>query len=192
MQRNILILSLILILVAVATWVMDDPSMRATDPELMPLSARGNIAPDAPLQQLNGHRTNLRSFAGRPIILHFWATWCAPCVVEFPQLLQLAQQRPGDTIVTISVDADSRKVAAFFEKALVQAKLKAVPDNFILALDPEKTLAQDIFQTVRLPETILIDTDLRMADKIAGPVRDWRAPAMVIQLDALRGRSPDN
>ena len=186
MHRNIILLGLILAVVTITTFVMDYRGQSMSVPESVPLQARGNIAPDAPLQRLDGSRTHLRDYAGRPIILHFWATWCPPCVVEFPQLIQLAQQRSEITIVAVSVDADTDKLAAFLKKARDQAKLTSLPANFIVAQDPDKVLAQDIFQTVRLPETILIDTELRMVDKIAGPVKDWRSPAMMIQLDALR------
>ncbi len=186
MHRNIFLLGLILAVVTLATFVSDYWDNKTPDPESIPLQARGNIAPDAPLQKMEGARAHLRDFAGRPIILHFWATWCPPCVIEFPQLMQLAKQRPDITIVAVSVDADTHKLAGFMKKAQAQAKLNKVPPNFIVALDPDKVLAQDIFQTVRLPETILIDTELRMVDKIAGPVADWLSPAMMLQLDALR------
>lgn len=186
MHRNIFLLGLILAVVTIATFVLDYQGQSEPAPESVPLQARGNIAPDAPLQRLDGRRAHLRDFAGRPIILHFWATWCPPCVVEFPQLMQLAQRRPEIIIVAVSVDADSTKLARFLQKAQGQATLKSLPANFIVALDPDKVLAQDVFQTVRLPETILIDTELRMVDKIAGPVKDWLSPAMMIQLDALK------
>ena len=55
-------------------------------------SARGRMpqeAPDFELPSLGGGRVRLSRFRGRPVVLNFWATWCAPCRIETPWLVGL-------------------------------------------------------------------------------------------------------
>lgn len=66
----------------------------------------GESAPDFELRPLDGRMMQLSSLRGKPVLLNFWATWCAPCRVEMPWLAELDQQyRPqGVEIVGVSLD----------------------------------------------------------------------------------------
>ena len=77
----------------------------------------GQEAPDFELQDATGQKLSLRSLRGKPVLLNFWATWCAPCVEEMPSLENLAG-RVGDSlhVVTVSVDEDWETVKKFFPR----------------------------------------------------------------------------
>ncbi len=106
------------------------PDPGAVDPDAPPPAADGTsgAAPDAvdatvvgkpaplhyTLKDLNGVDVKLESFKGKVILINFWATWCGPCRVEMPQLVDLAA-RYGDriTVVGISVDDTPDQIREF-------------------------------------------------------------------------------
>jgi thiol-disulfide isomerase/thioredoxin len=85
-------------------------------PELPPKPIVPDMVPEIELPDSNGKLKTLRSFRGSPVIINFWATWCAPCRREIPLLQQLrvTYQSEGLEIVGIAVDFQSA-VADFLE-----------------------------------------------------------------------------
>ncbi len=81
-------------------------------------SRAGTPAPAAPFTAPDGRAVGLADFAGRPVLLNLWATWCAPCVAEMPALDRLAG-RAGDRLVVLTVSQDlegRRAVDPFFAR----------------------------------------------------------------------------
>jgi len=80
---------------------------------------------------------------GHAVVLNFWATWCAPCVKEFPELIALAAQRKDVVFLSVSIDdKDSRgELEAFVTKHHppfpVYAKAAGDDQAFIDGVDPE-------------------------------------------------------
>ena len=86
------------------------------DPDAPPPAADGSIAADAvmaglpapldfTLKDMNGIDVRLESFKGKVILINFWATWCGPCRVEIPHLIEL-QRQYGDDLVVLGVSID--------------------------------------------------------------------------------------
>jgi peroxiredoxin len=67
------------------------------------------------LKDMNGRDVTLSEFAGKPLVVNFWATWCPPCRVEVPDLVALsAKYRDrGLTIVGVSLDDSPDALRAF-------------------------------------------------------------------------------
>lgn len=130
------------------------------------LVSEASTVPDVALRLLDGQMVNLHDYAGRVMLLNFWASWCAPCVVEFPQMLALAREHGDDVVfIAVSVDAKADNIRQFL-------KGHDLSDNVIIAHDPDQRVAQDVFQTVQYPETYIIKRDLTIADKVIG-MTDW-------------------
>jgi thiol-disulfide isomerase/thioredoxin len=73
-------------------------------------------APAFALPDLAGREVTLAEFAGRTVVIDFWATWCEPCVHQIPVLNAFHRERSGDGVVVlgIAVDAAGRDVVASF------------------------------------------------------------------------------
>src|SRR5262245_39979899 len=72
------------------------------------------------LEDMNGAKVDLQSYAGKPLVINLWATWCGPCRLEMPQLVELAAKfkDKGLSVVGISVDDkpdDIRQFAAEYK-----------------------------------------------------------------------------
>lgn len=93
-------------------------------------------------------RQELQSHKGRPLILHFWATWCGPCLSELPTLARLSRevQRRGIDFVAVSLDSPSARGAERVSAVLSQrvrdphwSSILRVADveRFMMSIDPE-------------------------------------------------------
>ena len=137
----------------------------------------GEAAPDTPFTSPDGSETTLAAFAGKPVLVNLWATWCAPCVAEMPTLDALAE-REGDAlqVLVISQDMDgAEKVAPFFDKAAFK-KLQPY-------LEPGMALS--VGYGANLPTTILYDAEGKEIWRVLGDT-DWTGkPAADLIAEAI-------
>jgi len=89
--------------------------------------AVGEHAPDSELHSLDGRAVRLSDLRGKPVLLNFWATWCAPCRIEMPWLVELDEKYRalGLQIVGVSMDDASatQQVAAFVRERSVRYEI---------------------------------------------------------------------
>lgn len=112
-------------------------------------------------------------FSDEKVILHFWASWCSPCVSEMPELIQFAAKNKDIKIITISQDSDGKEALAF---------MKSFPEMkryFINLHDSKRELAKQ-FNVSKLPETIIINKNSYIK-KISGSIH-W---SQIEAFDAL-------
>jgi peroxiredoxin len=126
-------------------------------PEMLDLGAAealevGARAPGFTLPDLDGNEISLANLRGQAVIINFWATWCAPCLVEMPALEQAYQERKDDGLVILAVnrDEDRGAVERFFYEDL---KLTFTP-----LLDDEARV-NDQYRVFNLPTTYFVDRD---------------------------------
>jgi len=122
-------------------------------------------APNFFLKDIAGKSYNMSSISGKPVYLHFWATWCGPCIKEIPNL-NLLHSKFGNTpaeIVNICMDNNPEKWKQIIEKE----KLTGI--NLICAGNWETKLKSSYF-IEELPHYVLIDKNgLVVTNKCAGP-----------------------
>jgi thiol-disulfide isomerase/thioredoxin len=129
-------------------------------------SFAGKIAPDVTFTGADGRDVHLSDFRGRPLLVNIWATWCAPCKAEMPTLDRLAALEEGKTsVIAVSQDLEGRKpVAAFFAEIGF--------DNLEPYTDRENQLLAAIGSNVKLPTTILYDSQGKEVWRVEGGV-EW-------------------
>jgi len=137
--------------------------------ERAPAPAKGASAPRFELKDSAGKSHGLENLRGNVVLIHFWASWCPPCLDEIPRWVAAASQFGGLPVKLVAISVDEQWPQAL--KVLPQAN---VPPNMISLLDPESATAR-AFGTTKFPESYLLDTELRIVDKWMGVV-DWKSP----------------
>lgn len=165
MRLNIIIAACIGLLTYGLTLYMDGRSPGVTQAPINATTPQsGDTAPDFTFTDINNKTHSLRDFEGKTVILNFWASWCPPCIKEFPLLLKAAEQNKDSVIlIALSSDHDPEAMTRFTDKLALENA-----DNVFIALDEETKITGGLFQTFRLPETIIIDPEQKLQHKLVG------------------------
>jgi len=67
---------------------------------------KGKLAPAFALQDLSGRKVTLASFRGKALLINFWATWCAPCKIETPWIIDLRNQYASQGFEVLGLSTD--------------------------------------------------------------------------------------
>ena len=100
------------------------------------------------LRDVDNQQVNFRDFKGETVFLNFWATWCAPCIAEMPNIESLSQEIKDVKFVMISLDKD-------FEKA---KKFKVAKDLSLSVYALDSNLP-DIYNPSSIPTTYVLGPD---------------------------------
>ena len=146
-------------------------------PEGTPVARRGKAIPAVALPALDGRTVQLPAdYAGRPLLVNFWASWCGPCIEEMPELERYARERAGTGAQVIGIALD--------DKAAVEGFLKRVPVSYPILLDqagPADSSVQLGNPKGVLPYSALVSADGRLLKQRIGPfapgeIDGWAEP----------------
>jgi cytochrome c biogenesis protein CcmG/thiol:disulfide interchange protein DsbE len=118
-------------------------------------------APDFTLESLDGKSMRLSDMRGKAVLLNFWATWCGPCKIETPWLVELQNQYGSQGLQIIGVEAGND------EKDDIAKFVKDMGINYPILIGKESV--GDAYGGVpALPETFFIGRDGKIVDKTMG------------------------
>jgi peroxiredoxin len=120
----------------------------------------GRPAPALRLPGLDGRPVDLAALRGRPVVVNFWATWCDPCVREFPLLRQAATSHRSQRLAVVGVLTNDRPDAA-------RAFVRRLDATWPVGLDPRGTTATR-WGAVGLPHTYFVHPDGTLASHQLG------------------------
>ena len=157
----LLILPLFGIFVALLTLALETRQQNEPAPTFAPAPPRAVVnfkAPDFELPLLDGVTlVSLSDYAGRPLFLNFWATWCQPCVRELPAfeafIAEHSADENGPALLTINLGETAAEINGF----LAELGLRNLP----VALDINQVVKLD-YGVQNLPTTFVIDGDGRV------------------------------
>jgi peroxiredoxin len=141
--------------------------------------ARGAPFPAFTLPDLAGASHDSREYAGKLLLVNFWATWCPPCRAEMADLEALQQQlgARGLQVLAISVDDDAN---------LVQEYVRQQALALTVLVDAKQRWFGPLLRIPGLPSTFLVGSDGLIREAWLGP-RAWADPAMQAELATRAG-----
>jgi thiol-disulfide isomerase/thioredoxin len=118
------------------------------------------------LKDMNGADVRLSDFRGRPMVVNLWATWCAPCQREMPQLVALAEKFSEARLVVIGISTDDAP-------AEIQAFAKAFSVTYPLLVGRDRSDVLVAFEyTGLLPTTVFINAEGMITARLVGRASD--------------------
>jgi peroxiredoxin len=111
----------------------------------------GALPPNFILYDLDGNLVDLAELRGHPILINFWATWCAPCRIEMPAIQSRFEKFEAAGFLVLAVDFDE-------PQADVEAFRDELGLTFDILLDPGAEI-QQLYRTRGYPTTFFVDRD---------------------------------
>ncbi len=139
-------------------------------PERLPVA-------DFAFQDDAGKPLKISDWKGRVVLINLWATWCAPCRKEMPDLAELQRQLGSEDfeVVAISVDRKGVEASSAFLK-------ETGAENLKLYVEPTTGIVNAL-QAIGLPSTILVDRNGHEIGRLVGPA-NWAAPEAIALIKA--------
>src|SRR5437588_2423453 len=130
----------------------------------------GTPAPEVTFKDLDGKDVPLNQYKGKVVLVNFWATWCEPCQVEIPWLIDMQQKyaSKGFTVLGVDVDDESNKtVSAYADKERFNVNGQNLPMNYPV-LRGDDAVADKFGGLLGYPTTFVISRDGKIVKKVQG------------------------
>jgi thiol-disulfide isomerase/thioredoxin len=175
MKRR-LFLSLAFLACAAATGWLFRNALRPSGQGGSLKSLRGR--PGLVVQPKEGRGVDLSQEQGRVIVVHFWATWCAPCLEELPALEQFWRRFEGRSDIALFAVATDKEGWEKIGPWVAERKV-----GLPVFVDPGGKVAER-FGTTMFPETYVVDREGKVVQRIENAV-DWTKPEVAAFFDNL-------
>ena len=128
----------------------------------------GRAAPDFSLKTLDGRELALSTLRGRPVLINFWASWCAPCRAEIPELVRIYEAHKADGLMVVGINLTAQDALPD-----VRAFVKEFAVTFPVLLDETGAVANEQYHLRGIPMSVLVDrTGIVRSMQIGGMTRE--------------------
>lgn len=155
------------------------PLIGCDDPPAADIADLGFSLADLSLHRLDGEgRESLSVYAGKPLLLNVWATWCAPCRYEMPALDEIAGRAAaeGMTVLGVSIDGDAVRARTWLRQTGIR---------FARHFDPQGAALRTRVPVDAVPLNLLFGASGRALWSEAG-LRQWDVSATLAWLRSVR------
>lgn len=131
---------------------------------LLGTSLGAETAPDADFGSLAGETESLQDHRGKVVVLNLWATWCSPCLIEIPHLVELQSELDPEeaTVIGLALDSGSADaIRRFWTRTL------NIEPTYPLWLGTVEQ-AEALFDARAVPTTLIIDREGRIRERLLG------------------------
>ena len=189
MKKVLLIVSTVLVLIVATVYADRATRVKVKVPATGAAPASdapdGKPAPEVTFKDLDGKAGTLDQYKGKVVLVNFWATWCDPCYVEIPWLIEMQQkyEAKGFTVLGISMDEEGKTaVAPFLAKERFSVNGQKLPMNYPIVIGSDE-VADKFGGLLGYPTSFLISRDGKIVKKVQGLVSyDEIAKAIEAQL----------
>jgi cytochrome c biogenesis protein CcmG/thiol:disulfide interchange protein DsbE len=174
MKKALLIVSTVLVLIG-ATVYADratrvKPKGPAQSTEQRSDKTASQPAPEVTFKDLDGKDATLAQYRGKVVLVNFWATWCDPCYIEIPWLIEMQQkyETKGFTVLGVSMDDEGKAaVAPFLAKERFNVNGQKLPMNYPIVIGNDD-VADKFGGLLGYPTSFLISKDGKIVKKVQG------------------------
>ena len=176
MKKVLLIIGTVAVLIGLTIYADKATRVKAKLSDSHDVAAADSVAdkpaPDVTFKDLDGKGVPLSQYKGKVVLVNFWATWCEPCQVEIPWLIEMQQKysSKGFTILGVDVDDEGNNVvSAYTAKERFNVNGEKLPMNYPI-LRGDDAVADKFGGLLGYPTSFLISRDGKIVKKVQGLV----------------------
>ena len=181
MKRTVLILIAVIAGTAAVYWADKATRVHTNAAGRTVVLKTGDPAPEIKVQDLEDKDVTLADYQGKVVLVNFWATWCDPCRVEIPWLIEMQDKYGprGFTVLGIAMDEEGKPVVRpFVNRERYDVNGQKLPMNYPIVIGGE-AVAEKFGGLLGYPTSVLISKDGKQIKRVTGIINEEEISKLV-------------